>query len=98
MVLSITYSKLARFCEHNGGYDLHRSGSAVSLSFTPNFPEAIEKGESVLPRVHMSGIMKKARVQFTHFEMEDAKGTRARKVEEAEMVYKGWLDYIEENF
>lgn len=70
----------------------------VSLSFTPNFPEAIEKSDSVLPKVHMSGLMKKDKVEFTHFEMEDENGSRARKAEEAEMVYKGWLDYIEENF
>ena len=68
------------------------------MSFTPNFPEAIEKSESVLPKVHMSGLMNNDRVEFTHFEMEDASGTRTRKPEEAEMVYKGWLDYIEENF
>lgn len=96
--LLVTYSKLARYCEMNGGYDLERRGAAVSLSFVPNFPEATEKADSVLPRIHMSGKVIEDKVEFTAFETEDSNGIRFRNSEEAEVVYKGWIDYIEDNF
>lgn len=98
VALVVTYSKLLRYCELNGGYDLERVGSDVSLSFVPNFPEALEKADSIVPRVHMSGTANNDKVEFTAFEMEDSNGIRTRNVDDAEIVYKGWLSYIEDNF
>ena len=98
MTLMVSYSKLVRYCEMNDGYDLETEGASVSLSFIPNFPEAMEKTDSDLPRIHMSGTAIDGRVEFTAFETEDSNGIRFRNKEEAEIVYKGWLEYIEDNF
>lgn len=96
--LFVTYSKLVRYCELNGGYDLQVNGATVSLSFTPVFPEAVEKGDSTPPRVYFLGTIKDEKIQFTMIRVEDENGVRDRTPEEAEVVYRGWLDYIEENF
>lgn len=94
----VSYSKLVRYCELSGSYDLYRDGSTVSLSFTPTLPEAIGKSELDPPRVRISGTIKNDIVELTLFELEDAKGSRTKNLQEAEAVYKDWLDYIEENF
>ncbi len=68
------------------------------LSFVPTFPEAVEKSESNPPKVTMTGSLAGDKVQFYRVEIEDASGQRIRDQNEAELVYKSWLDFIEEKY
>jgi hypothetical protein len=62
------------------------------------FPEALDKGDSPPPRVVMTGKISHGKAEFHKVEVDLPAGTREREISEAELVYKNWLDYIEENF
>jgi hypothetical protein len=96
--LAVTLSKLKKYCEENGSFDLFIQDSRVLLSFVPTFPEAGEKGISFPPKVTMTGSVSSEKVQFHHVEIEDKSGQRIRDQDEAELVYSTWLDFIEENY
>jgi hypothetical protein len=86
------------YCEENGSYDLSVKEGTVVLSFAPTFPEAVEKGISILPNVRMTGTLAGDKVEFHLVEIEDQSGQRVRDQKEAELVYRPWLDFIEENY
>jgi hypothetical protein len=99
--LNVNLKKLERYAGLHGGYEIHRDQGQVFLTFSPVFPEALEKSDSSTPpRITMSGTVSEdgKRVQFTKVEIEDASGTRERDIKEAELVYESWLEYIEENY
>ena len=96
--LSVTYSKLEKFCKEQGSYDLSRQNNQILLTFMPTFPEAVEKGDSVTPKITMVGLLSGDRVEFTQVEVDDSSGLHFRDREEAGLVYQSWLDYIEENY
>ena len=95
---TVTLSKLKKYCEENGSFDLSIQDSQVLLCFVPTFPEAVEKGNSSPPKVTMTGTFAGEKVQFHRVEIEDASGQRIRDQDEAELVYSTWLDFIEENY
>ena len=97
--LKVTYSKLRRYIEEQGGYDLYETDGKVELSFVPSFPEALEKsmGDST-PRVTMKGILDSDRLTFSSIIVEEDGITREKDPETAELTYKSWLAYIEENY
>ena len=99
--LRVSLSKLEKYTHEHGGYDLsnHEDGK-ITLSFVPNFPEATEKGDSTPPRVTLYGkLIQNSTIEFDRVEMEDSTGQRkTRDKEEAELVYGGWLDFIEHNY
>jgi hypothetical protein len=96
--LEVTLEKLERYAKNQGGYEIYVNGSNVVLSFVPVFPEILEKGDAPPPRVVMSGILHNGRVDFQKVEIENGSQTTERTFEESVMVYKSWLDYIEENY
>jgi hypothetical protein len=97
--LQVTYSKLRRYIEEQGGYDLYEVGLKVELSFVPSFPEALEKsaGEST-PRVTMKGVVDSDRLTIFSITVEQDGTTREKDPETAELTYKSWLAFIEENY
>ncbi|MDG6923886.1 MAG: hypothetical protein JRN67_11425 [Nitrososphaerota archaeon] len=97
-MLDVTYSKLERYCKEAGGFDLEAEGSTIVLTFVPSFPEAVEKGDSDPPRVRMTGTIRGDKITFSAIEVDDQEGRRTRDQTEAEMVYRSWLEYIEENY
>ena len=97
-MLRVTLSKLEKYCQESGGYDLHVKDDSVELTFVPTFPEALEKGESDPPRVRMSGTIVDGKIDFDSVEVEDPVGKRTRDQVESEMVYRSWLEYIEEKY
>jgi hypothetical protein len=96
--LRVTLQKLERYANQQGGYDIYVDGELVVLSFVPVFPEALEKGDSPQPRVVMTGKLAKGVVEFQKVEIENDPTTVERTIEESEMIYKSWLDFIEENY
>ena len=96
--LKVTLEKLERYAKNQGGYEIFVDGDRVALSFVPVFPEVLEKGDSSPPRVTMTGKLSKGTVDFQKVEIENSSGSRERNLEESELVYKSWLDFIEENF
>ena len=98
MPLSVTLSKLQRYCKEQGGCDLALNGLAVTLTFVPNFPEAIEKSDLPPPRVTMIGKIVGQTVNFEHVEREDSSGSRVKEPEESELAYGSWISFIEENY
>jgi hypothetical protein len=98
LALKVGLTKLKKYCEDHGGYDLFIEGKSVTLSFVPNFPEALEKGDSTPPKVSMIGKIDGENVIFDKVEMEDSSGVRIRDAEESELVYRGWLDFVEQNY
>jgi hypothetical protein len=98
LVLKVTLTKLQKYCEDHGGYDLTVEDDSVTLSFVPNFPEALEKGDSSVPKVSMIGRKEGVNAVFDRVEMEDSSGVRIRDAEESELVYRGWLDFVEQNY
>ena len=96
--LKVTLEKLERYAKNQGGYEIYVEGENVTLSFVPVFPEALDRGDSPPPRVVMSGKISEGKIDFQKVEIEDGSNSIERTPEESEMVYKSWLDYIEENY
>lgn len=97
--LRVSLDKLERYAKNQGGYDIFVNGDLVVLSFVPVFPEVLEKGDAPPPRVVMTGRkIEGAKVEFQKVEIETGLETFERSLEESEMVYKSWLDYVEENY
>ncbi|HZW58160.1 MAG TPA: hypothetical protein VFF30_17865 [Nitrososphaerales archaeon] len=98
---SVTFQKLKAYCDAHGGYDLWEDDDGtVVLSFVPSFPEAQDKGEpdQAPPRVTMRGSLGGMKVTFTSVEVEDSLGIHQKQLEDAKVTYRGWLEYIEENY
>ncbi len=99
VALKVNLSKLKKYVSEQGGYEITEDGEEFELSFVPSFPEALEKSYSgIQPRVVMRGKLKRGDVTFVSIEIEDEKGTRKKDMNEAELTYRSWLDYIEENY
>ncbi|MDA4129667.1 MAG: hypothetical protein OK457_02745 [Thaumarchaeota archaeon] len=96
--LRVTLEKLEKYSKNQGGYEIFLQGDRIVLSFVPVFPEALSKGDEPPPRVIMSGIVTEGKVEFNKVEIDFPEGTREREFSEAELVYKNWLDYIEDNY
>jgi len=96
--LKVSLGKLERYAKNQGGYDIYVNEDSVTLSFVPVFPEVLEKGEDSPPRVVMTGTLSEGRVEFQKVEIENGNTSIERSSEESEMIYKSWLDYIEENY
>lgn len=66
----------------------------------PAFPEALEKGwEGVPPpRVIMHGVLVNSLLIFDSVEIEEDHKLRTKDYETAEFTYKGWLQFIEDNY
>ena len=96
--LSVSLQKLEKYAKNQGGYDIFIDKDVVMLSFVPVFPEVLAKGDSSPPRVVMTGKLVGGRVDFQKVEIEEGSSSTERNLEESEMVYKSWLDYIEENY
>jgi hypothetical protein len=96
----VTFSKLKRYIEQQGGYDLEQLGNDVSLSFVPVFPEAIEKGrdDASPPRVILHGKINRQELTFYSVEIEENHTLRTKDFETAELTYRSWLEFIEENY
>ncbi|MGI0091636.1 MAG: hypothetical protein ACREBS_08005 [Nitrososphaerales archaeon] len=94
----VTFEKLQRYAREHGGYDLSNRGDDIILSFVPDFPEAVEKGDSTPPRATLFGKLMGDKVEFDHVEIEDEHGGRIRDAKETNLVYGGWLDFIEQNY
>jgi hypothetical protein len=96
--LNVTLEKLERYAKNQGGYDIYIHDNNVTLSFVPVFPEVLEKGDTSPPRVVMTGTLRDGKIDFYLVEVEDGSVSKERSLEESEMIYQSWLDYIEENF
>jgi hypothetical protein len=102
--LIVSFEKLGKYANSHGGFELLReedksgNNETIILSFVPSFPEALEKGDSTPPRVIMTGNVQGDKVEFNRVQIEDSLGLRDRDIEESELVYKSWLEYIEENY
>ncbi len=96
--LRVSLDKLERYAKNQGGYEIFIDHDMVTLSFVPVFPEVLEKGDSAPPRVVMTGRVTSGKVDFQKVEIEEGSTSVERSPEESEMVYKSWLDYIEENY
>jgi len=94
----VSLEKLERYAKNQGGYDIYVLDDNVMLSFVPVFPEVLAKGDTPPPRVVMTGKLSNGRIDFEKVEVEDGVNSQERSPEESEMVYKSWLDYIEENY
>ncbi len=94
----VTYSKLKKYCDEHGDYDLVEIDNKVLLTFSPTFPEATGKADSIEPKIIMIGHLFGIKVKFDRVEVEDDNGRRIREIEEANMVYQPWLDFIENNY
>ena len=95
--LRVTLDKLERYSKNQGGYEIFLENDNIVLSFVPVFPEAVSKGD-VPPRVIMTGKVERGKVEFHKVEIDLPEGTHERELSEAELVYKNWLDYIEDNY
>ena len=96
----VTYSKLKKYAEEQGGYDLEELDNELILSFVPAFPEALEKGwegESP-PRVIMHGRIIKDKITFELVQVEKDNELITKDLDLAEFTYRSWLHYIEDNY
>jgi hypothetical protein len=98
--LRVTYSKLQEYAKQHGGYDVSVEGEDIVLTFVPAFPEALEKGDSETPppRVMMKGKLTMGKIEFESVEVEDKSGIHKKEMEDAELTYRSWLEFIEENY
>jgi hypothetical protein len=98
--LHVSYTKLKKYIEQQGGYDLDQEKDAVTLSFVPAFPEALEKGceGSSPPRVIMHGRLTGDLLVFDSVEIGQDQELRAKDYETAEFTYRSWLQFIEDNY
>ncbi len=98
--LRVTFSKLKKYVEQQGGFDLDQKGKKVTLSFVPAFPEALEKGSegNPPPRVIMHGQILNGLLTFNSVEIEEDHKLRRKDLDTAEFTYRGWLQFIEDNY
>lgn len=98
--LQVTFSKLKKYVDQQGGYDLDQKDNEVTLSFVPAFPEALDKGweDNPAPRVIMHGKLVKGLLTFDLVEVEEEHRLRTKDLETAEFTYRSWLQFIEENY
>jgi hypothetical protein len=96
--LKVSLDKLEKYAANQGGYDIYIDGDNITLSFVPVFPEVLEKGDTAPPRVVMSGKLSEGKVIFEKVEVENPAGSFERSLEEAEMIYQSWLQYIEDHY
>lgn len=98
--LEVTFSKLKKYVNQQGGYDLEERAGDVTLSFVPAFPEALEKGweDSCPPRVIMHGTIQHDKIAFNRVQVEQDNHIRDKDMEIAEFTYRSWLQYIEDNY
>ncbi len=96
--LRVSLDKLHRYSKNQGGYEIYLEGDDIVLSFVPVFPEAVSKSDEPPPRVVMTGKVANGRAEFFKVEVDLPEGTEEREITEAELVYKNWLDYIEDNY
>ena len=97
--LEVNYSKLKKYIEQQGGYDLSETGDTIVLSFMPSFLEALEKGETnTPPRVIMHGKLESGIVTFFLVQVEDDDSVRSKDPDESELTYQSWLQFIEDNY
>ena len=96
--LKVTLDKLQRYSKNQGGYEIFLQGDDIVLSFVPVFPEAVSKSDAPPPRIVMTGKVSHGRAEFYKVEIDLPEGTKEREISEAELVYKNWLEYIEDNF
>lgn len=96
--LRVTLEKFQKYAESQGGYDIFVDNDHVVISFVPVFQEALEKGDAPPPRVVMTGKLSNGVLDIQKVEVENASSSFERSLEESELIYKGWLDFIEENF
>jgi hypothetical protein len=95
--LTVTLEKLERYAQNQGGYEIFVEGDNISLSFVPVFPEIVARGDTS-PRVVMTGKISGGKANFHKVEIENSSSSIERNLEESELVYKSWLDYIEDNY
>ena len=74
------------------------NGQNVTLTFVPNFPEAIEKSDAQPPKVTMIGNIVGEKVIFDRVEMEDSQGFRVKGKVESDVAYGSWIAFIEESY
>ena len=98
--LQVTFSKLKKYVDEQGGYDLEQEDDKVTLSFVPAFPEALEKGweDNPTPRVIMHGKLVEGLFIIDLVEVEEEHKLRTKDLETAEFTYRSWLQFIEENY
>jgi hypothetical protein len=96
--LSVTLSKLKKYVEEQGGYDLYEESGEVILTFVPSFPEALEKSDGASPRVVMHGRVHEGKVTFEKIKVEEEREIRTKDLEDAKLAYGAWLGFIEENY
>ncbi len=96
----MTLSKLRKYVDQQGGYDLEERAGDITLSFVPAFPEALEKGweDSSPPRVIMHGTIRQDKIAFHKVQVEQDNQIRDKDMEIAEFTYRSWLQYIEDNY
>jgi len=96
--LQVSLDKLEKYAKNQGGYDIFIDRDHIALSFVPVFPEALAKGDEAPPRVVMTGRITDGKVEFHKVEIETGSQSVERTLEESEMVYSSWLEYIEDNY
>jgi hypothetical protein len=98
--LQVSLSKLQKYAEQQGGYDIELSGDELTLSFVPAFPEALEKSSdnNAPPRVIMHGRVLEEFVVFNLVQVEQDGAMQEKDLETAEFTYRSWLQYIEDNY
>ena len=96
--LWVTLSKLKKYVEQQGGYDLYEEKGEIILTFVPSFPEALEKSDGTSPRIVMHGKIEQGKVVFSKIVAEEEKDVITKDLEVAKLAYGAWLRFIEENF
>ncbi|MHB1908404.1 MAG: hypothetical protein ACYCQJ_05980 [Nitrososphaerales archaeon] len=98
--LTVNFSKLKRYIDQQGGYDLEQDSNKITLSFVPAFPEALEKSwdDKPAPRVIMHGKISGSSVLFDSVQIEEDGILRPKDLEVAELTYRSWLQFIEDNY
>jgi hypothetical protein len=96
--LSVTLSKLRKYVNDQGGYDLYEQGDEIILTFVPSFPEALEKSDGSSPRVVMHGRVQNGKVVFQRIQVEEEKQSWEKELDDAKLAYRAWLGFIEDNY
>lgn len=99
--LTVSFSKLKKYIEQQGGYDLESEGpDRIVLSFVPAFPEALEKGwqDNPPPKVVMHGALAEGTVTFDRIFVEQENNISEKDPDVAELTYRDWLRYIEDSY
>jgi len=97
--MKVSLSKLRNYTTEHGGYEILQLPDEIQLSFVPSFPEALEKSDSeIQPRVTMYGRLEGDIITFLKVEVDDSRGHRIKDMKDAEMTYKSWLEFVEDNY